>query len=188
MSCPIWSDWRAARSLLVMLAETATRIEMRGGSRKGTPPSPDTRIATAPASIGLLKSATPATAREGTVRVAMTPAIRAAASYRVAALAGPGAASRGLTCAFPIRARDSAVCAESLVRPRRSAWHRWPPGAIARHPDPSQSSQGQIMRPFCQVWWVTGVATHVASWYATCTRSSRHRGIAEQGGARNGRA
>jgi hypothetical protein len=56
MSCPLWSDWRAARSLLVMLAETATRIEMRGGSRKGTPPSPDTRIATAPASSGVGKT------------------------------------------------------------------------------------------------------------------------------------
>jgi hypothetical protein len=44
------------------------------------PPSPDTRITTAPASLGLLKQVTPATARVSTVRHGH-PAIRAHGMY-----------------------------------------------------------------------------------------------------------
>jgi hypothetical protein len=105
------------------------------------PPSPDTRTATAPA-LAQQRQPTPATAREGTVRVAMTPAIRAGASYRVAALAGPCGASRGLTCASHdllagspwvrvlVRARGSTVSVGSLVHSGRT------PAISKAHPIP----------------------------------------------------
>lgn len=53
-------------------------------------PCPDTRIATAPPSTSLQQDPTPATAHLSTVRHGR-PAIRAAASYRLAALAGRSA-------------------------------------------------------------------------------------------------
>jgi hypothetical protein len=57
------------------------------------PPSPDTQIATAPASMSLQQDPTPTTAHESTVRHGH-PAIRAPASYRVAAVAGPSGATK----------------------------------------------------------------------------------------------
>jgi hypothetical protein len=61
---------------------------MEDGEGPGTHgPSPDARIATAPASAWMHQKLTPATALASTVRLGH-PAIRAPASYRVAVVAG----------------------------------------------------------------------------------------------------
>jgi hypothetical protein len=129
---------------------------VRRGRDVPTPPSPNTRIATAPASARC-EEPTPATARLSTVREVFCPAIRAPASYRVAALAGPSVARSDLCV---LKRPDGISVGAGSRQSQGLGGLRRVPGAPktfcpapraarrhARHADTSHAAQAQTTPP-----------------------------------------